>query len=417
MAVRDVDAGLLRAVIAEPDWTEAVDETLPNGLRIVAIPAPHAKVVRAELFLPRRWKRGLEVGLDWWAWKASWTKWRRSAVGGLTQRHDYRSWNAWSARLESPNLARVAELLEHYVRGQKLDWRYVKLTSKASGSPRPSQAAAAVHDAAFAPRVPQTWNARAEAARWLDKEQLLDHLAQMVRPRGALVVITGPEPAVRMKQQVERRLRRWKGPTEARAPLPEGVLAPPARIVETIADPRLPSQSHVVVSCRLAERTGPRVELVAAVVKERLWADLRDTRGWTYGVSSWVESERGGGRLVVSTRVQRDATGQAAAEVLDTLRTLADEGPTPTELERGQLAIASKFADDLQTSGQVVDHVGERLLGGGSLDEPLHASLLGVEASDIARLLAKCPKREVVTVVGDPSVAEFLEEAGVRSGD
>ncbi len=151
----------------------------------------------------------------------------------------------------------------------------------------------------------------------------------------------------------------------------------------------------------------------------RLNLNLRERRGFTYGVRSAFDFRRMAGPFSVQTSVQTDATADAVAEILGELRAIAGDRP-PGEDERGlsEATLTKGYPRSFETAGQVARGVAQ-LAVHGLPDETFDIFCPRIRAlttADLARAAGQHlhPNRAVVVAVGDSSrIRAGLEAIGL----
>jgi zinc protease len=91
----------------------------------------------------------------------------------------------------------------------------------------------------------------------------------------------------------------------------------------------------------------------------RLMLNLREERGFTYGVRSRFSFRRGAGPFGISMAVATEVTAPAVEEAMKELQALLDEGPAEKEVERARDYMAGVFPLHLETTGQVAARISE----------------------------------------------------------
>lgn len=94
----------------------------------------------------------------------------------------------------------------------------------------------------------------------------------------------------------------------------------------------------------------------------RLNLNLRERRGYTYGVRSSFAPRRGPGPFAVSTAVENRVTGAAVGEIFGEIETLVDAGPTREEAEAATSYLAGVFPLRLETTGQIASRIAEMVV-------------------------------------------------------
>lgn len=145
----------------------------------------------------------------------------------------------------------------------------------------------------------------------------------------------------------------------------------------------------------------------------RLMTEVREKRGLTYGVGFGLSPMEHAGLYVGSLGTRNEKAGEALAVVKDTLKKLADEGPTQAELNDVKTYLTGSYALRFDTN----DKIAGQLLG--ILEEDLGIDYINkrnamVEAITLDQVKAQAKRlldseRLIVTVVGKP---EGLKSTG-----
>lgn len=149
----------------------------------------------------------------------------------------------------------------------------------------------------------------------------------------------------------------------------------------------------------------------------RLFMNLREDKGLTYGIYSQLRSFRQAGLLVISASLQAEAAGAGLSEVFREMRNLAESAPAGSELDRARAELAGSFLRLLETPAAAVALELRRELA--LLPENYYADYLdrltAVTSAELARLAADWfrPEDWCVVVVGDRRVlTPQLEKLG-----
>ena len=150
----------------------------------------------------------------------------------------------------------------------------------------------------------------------------------------------------------------------------------------------------------------------------RLNMNLREEKGYTYGVRSGFEFRRAPGPFVVQVAVQTDVTADAVREALAEISAIGGPRPvSPEELDLARSALTRGYPRNFETAGQVARSLAQLALYGLPDDTfeqfvPSVASVGIDEVTASARRLK--PGRMVVAIVGDRArVADGLAALGL----
>jgi predicted Zn-dependent peptidase len=172
-----------------------------------------------------------------------------------------------------------------------------------------------------------------------------------LRPDLARITVVGDVTMAQLKPLLEAALGSWKAPMTPppTKPISAAIPAPRARIV--LVD-RPHSPQSVIVGGRVLPLAGrdqgkEALDLANDVLGgdfiSRLNSDLREDKGWSYGVQTLVRSPVGPRSLVVFAPVQTDKTGASLAAILADMKAYSGagagsnggaKGTSPEELQR-----------------------------------------------------------------------------------
>jgi predicted Zn-dependent peptidase len=247
---------------------------------------------------------------------------------------------------------------------------------------------------------------RAEHDKWL-------------RPDLAHIVVVGNVTMAELLPQLETAFGGWKAPTGA--PPTKAIDAPvqAARPRLVVIDRPNSPQSVLMFGRALPLKgtgTGQEaVELANEVIGNdflsRLNSDLREDKGWTYGISSSLIQVRGPRGFVVMTPVQTDRTADSIKLIIADMKAFpATRGVDAVELQRVTEGNIRNLPNRFETNGQVLGALldNQRL----SRRDDYQARLpeiyraLDAKAIDAAAAQYLQPEGMVVVVVGDRKVID-----------
>ncbi|HEY7838676.1 MAG TPA: pitrilysin family protein [Terriglobales bacterium] len=224
------------------------------------------------------------------------------------------------------------------------------------------------------------------------------------------IVVVGDIAAARAHNLVQQYFGDWQlgNPTP---PVLPPVAAPAARRIALIERPNS-AQSTIFLGNLGLTRAAPHYfpflvanEVLGGSFNSRLMADLREKRGYTYGIGSSNVPNLELGAWIVSMQVRTAVTAPALQAALADMDAMRAAPATPTELTQAKNYLTGNFVLGLQTQSQVA---GEFLTTG---LYRLPADRLATWVSDVesvagaeahAAALANIhPDQDLVVVVGD----------------
>ncbi len=242
--------------------------------------------------------------------------------------------------------------------------------------------------------------------------------AQIWQPSLATVVAAGDAAHDELFASVERAFGDWR---------PGQPAVSPALLVQdpmATATPALPSAPLALVDRPGAAQSEVRIGQVGASRQtpdyypllvlnailggqfvSRLNMNLREDKGYTYGVRSGFEFRRAPGPFMVQAAVQTGVTADAVREILKEVRDIASARPaTPSELDLAKSALTRGYARSFETAGQIGRGLAQLALYG-LPDDTLEQFVPSVQAVglDAVTAAAQCLdiSKMTVAVVGD----------------
>ena len=244
---------------------------------------------------------------------------------------------------------------------------------------------------------------------------------RVLAPAETAVVIGGDLEGLDVPRMVEEALGSFGAGSGARAPRADSAVDHP--IVRFYHRP-----GSVQTELRIGHVGLPRrvpdfhsVQVMGAILgglfNSRLQMNLREDKGYTYGVGAGFDMRRGAGPFSVRTAVQTAATVPAIAESLAELRRIRDTQVTSAELAAACDYLVGVFPLRFETPGAVVAALAGQFIQE-LPDDELARYRREVEAVTIERVQQAArdhidPDRIAIVAVGDAdAVGAELESAG-----
>lgn len=257
----------------------------------------------------------------------------------------------------------------------------------------------------------------------LTREDLIAEHAQWVRPDNARIFVVSDLPLADVRARLERAFGDWRAPAAPRGTkaFPADIPATTARIV-LIDRPQSPQSIIYGGAVLPVSGTDDLLTLNAANTVlgtdflSRINADLRETKGWSYGVRGSINTLQHRAPYIVNAPVQANRTGESVAALIAQYeRFLTTDGVTAAERDRTVNGDTRGLAGGFETSGQILGALRSNALYGRPDDyqETLASRTRALTAADMdaAARAAINPATFVWVVVGDASVVQPQLEA------
>jgi zinc protease len=241
------------------------------------------------------------------------------------------------------------------------------------------------------------------------REDLVGFWRRHYVPANAALVVSGDITRDELKALAESRLLGW-----AKAdPLPAAPGEPSttkARLV-MVDKPGAPQTALRVTSIAAARTTPdyPALQVMNAALgglfSSRINNNLREDKGYSYGMFSAFRYDRTPGPFVVAGSVRQDATGPSVAEIFKEVRGMRDSVMRPAELAGARDSQILSLPVQFETNAGIGASLADTFVFDLPLDyyRELPAQFRRVTAQDVRAVARKylAPEQMVVVAVGD----------------
>jgi predicted Zn-dependent peptidase len=234
------------------------------------------------------------------------------------------------------------------------------------------------------------------------------------RPGNAELVVVGDVSEAELRPLLQRTLGAWR-PGRPVAPLPPAPAAAPKRTV--LLEKADAPQAYLLLAMPGLRRSSD--EFVAASVafqvlgggmSSRLFRNLREDKGYTYGVYARGDARRLAGVSFVVGSVKAEVTGAAVKELLSEIARLREEPVSDAELEDAKNALVLGLPADFATAGGIAHRLAELAVHGLPDDYwNRYADLVRkVTAEDVRRFAASRldPAKLTMVLVASPEAVK-----------
>jgi predicted Zn-dependent peptidase len=274
----------------------------------------------------------------------------------------------------TPNLAPSLELLADIVRNPAFQpseverLRAQQLAAIASEFTQPNGLAGRVLPVAlYGPSHPYGRPASGlgteAVVRGLTRDDLVRFHQSWIRPDNATIFVVSDQPLSALIPLLDARLGNWTPPAA-----PKGVknfpASPPASQGRILLVDRPQSPQSLIVAGTVLAVQGTEDLLTLDAANEvlggdflaRINADLRETKGWSYGSYSSIALREHFVPYTISAPVQADKTGPAVQALIGHVRSFTtDKGVTPAELQRVVFGNTRQLSGQIETSSAVLN--------------------------------------------------------------
>ncbi len=241
-------------------------------------------------------------------------------------------------------------------------------------------------------------------------------------PQDTLIAIAGDVRAAQVIAKLRKSLGGWQHPKT-----PLELPAAPAAATQAkvfLVDRPGSVQTTLLMGNLAIARTDPDYpalvvlnEVLGAGSASRLFLNLREEKGYTYGVYSNLIARKYPGPWTAGGDLRTDVTGGAMTEFLRELNRIRDEPVPEAEMDAARRAIVARFALSLESPQQMIGYAILRKEYNFPADywDKYPAAISAVTSADVQRVAQKYinPATMQIVAVGDASkIKTILEKYG-----
>jgi zinc protease len=265
-------------------------------------------------------------------------------------------------------------------------------------------------------------SATPESVDALTSAALADWHEKHYAPQNSILAISGDVHAAALIAKLHKWLAEWQR-SKASVSFPPG--PPPAAKGKVFLVDRPGSVQTTLLMGNLAiERGDPDYpalvvlnEVLGAGSASRLFLNLREEKGYTYGVYSNVIARKYAGPWTAGGDLRTEVTDGAMTEFLRELNRIRDEIVPEDELDAARRSVVARFALSLESPQQLIGYAITRKAYNFAPDywDKYPAQIVAIKAEDVQRVAKKYinPATMQVVAVGDASkIKTVLEKYG-----
>jgi zinc protease len=241
-----------------------------------------------------------------------------------------------------------------------------------------------------------------------------DHFVQFHRtnfvPNNAVLIIVGDVRFDEIVPRLETLFSQWEKGAELKSDFP----APPERTKRTayLIDRHGSAQSNIVIANSGITRTSPDYfsmllmhTVLGATASSRLFMNLREEKGYTYGAYSNLDARRSAGTFRATAEVRTAVTGDSLKEFFFELNRIRTEPVSEKEITDAKSYLTGVFPIRLETQEGLTDQLVQiKMLNlPGDYLQTYRDRVQAVSIDDIQRVAKKYvkPDEAALIVVGD----------------
>lgn len=256
----------------------------------------------------------------------------------------------------------------------------------------------------------------------LTREQLVAQHAKLFIPNNAIFIIVGDVESESLVKEIEENFGEWQQGNIENKELP----AFPTRDKRTltIVDRPGSTQSNIVLTNLAINQNHPDYfpvlvmnQILGAGASSRLFMNLREEKGYTYGAYSRIYAKRLGGSFEATSEVRTSVTGDSLKEFFYELNRIRDEKVSEVELKDAQNYLTGVFPIRAETQSGLTGLIVSQFLYDLPEDylETYRENINAVTLEDVERVAKTyvLPEKLAMVIVGDAE--EIIPQAKTYS--
>ncbi len=261
----------------------------------------------------------------------------------------------------------------------------------------------------------------------ISRKNLLAFHEKMFAPNNAIFIIVGDVKRAELLQEIEDNFGDWQSKEFEDIEFSE--LPDRSKTTLTVVDRPGSAQSNIVLANLAIERTSPDYfpvllmnQVLGAGASSRLFMNLREEKGYTYGAYSRLDTRRLAGSFEATAEVRTPVTGESLHEFFYELNRIRDEKVTEKELNDAKNFLTGVFPLRAETQEGLTNLIVSQKLYDLPEDylQTYRENVNAVTLEEVEQMAKKyiTPDKIAIVVVGDaeeilPQVKSYSENIEV----
>lgn len=256
----------------------------------------------------------------------------------------------------------------------------------------------------------------------LTRDALVDFHSRTYLPNNAVMIVVGDVDLEDAVADIDERFNRWQPGEITETKFAKFPVATETTL--TIVDRPGSAQSNIVLANIAIDRKNPDYfpflvmnQVLGAGASSRVFMNLREEKGYTYGAYTRFDAKRLGGDFEATAEVRTTVTGDSLKEFFYELNRIRDESVSEEELNDAKNFLIGVFPIRAETQEGLTNLIVSQYLHGLPEDylQTYRDNVRAVTAADVKRVAEKYVQPEKISIVIVGDAAEILSQAGSYS--
>ena len=252
----------------------------------------------------------------------------------------------------------------------------------------------------------------------LTRDALVDFHSRTYLPNNAVMIVVGDVDLEDAVADIDERFNRWQPGEITETKFAKFPVATETTL--TIVDRPGSAQSNIVLANIAIDRKNPDYfpflvmnQVLGAGASSRVFMNLREEKGYTYGAYTRFDAKRLGGDFEATAEVRTTVTGDSLKEFFYELNRIRDESVSEEELNDAKNFLIGVFPIRAETQEGLTNLIVSQYLHGLPEDylQTYRDNVRAVTAADVKRVAEKYVQPEKISIVIVGDAAEILSQA------
>ncbi|MGH9768815.1 MAG: M16 family metallopeptidase [Blastocatellia bacterium] len=261
-----------------------------------------------------------------------------------------------------------------------------------------------------------------EQIKSITPETLKQFHAAQYKPNNAIFAIVGDVKPAEVVAKLEKTFGAWQSGDAPQLNLPKVNETGPSKI--HLIDRPGSEQTNLILGNLAIERNDPDYyaldvmnQVLGGGASARLFLNLREDKGYTYGAYSSFTAAKYRGAFRASTEVQTDVTKGSMDELMYEFKRIRDEKTPADEFDRAKRTIVGSFALQLESPQSLLGNIVTQKIYNLPADywDTYPQKIAAVTADDVQRAARKyldLTKLQIVAVGDAKRIADVMKQFG-----
>ncbi len=243
-----------------------------------------------------------------------------------------------------------------------------------------------------------------ETVKGFTRDKIVEFFRKWYIPNNMTLVVVGDIDREKTLRMIKALFRDFKGADDPHLPRPK---EPPQHGLRTTITREHIVETHMGVAFHIPELRHPdtyAIDVLAKILGQgetsRLYKKLKIEKELVHGISAYAMTPKEPGVFFITSTLKANKVKDTLAGIVEEIKRLGHEGPSPQELELAKVGLESSFIYSRETMQGKADQLGyyETIAGDLAFEEKYIEGIRAVSAEDVKDVIERYLTEENMTV-------------------